>query len=103
MTLPLWLRSLARTRSLSAAVVVMLAVGVAALSTTFGVVNAALFRQPPFTDAGRIAMLFLMRNPMGEPPRRERWSFQRLSMLHESQRSFERTRQLLSNDTDPRR
>lgn len=82
-------RSLARARALSFGVVLTLALGVAALTTTFGVVNAALFRQPPFHDAGRIALLFLQRNPEGEPSRRERWSFARFHLLRQLQRSFE--------------
>jgi putative ABC transport system permease protein len=89
MPIPATLRSLARARALSITVAVTLALGVAALTTTFGVVNAALFRQPPFDDAGRLAMLYLQRNPEGEPPRLERWSFARFQLLRESQRSFE--------------
>jgi putative ABC transport system permease protein len=83
------IRSLARRRSLSLAVVLTLALGVAALTTTFGVVDAALWRQPPFHDAGRVAMLYLQRNPEGESPRQERWSFARFQLLSQSQRSFE--------------
>ncbi|MEX2153671.1 MAG: ABC transporter permease, partial [Gemmatimonadaceae bacterium] len=89
MPLSATLRSLARARALSIAVVLTLAIGVAALATTFGVVNAALFREPPFHDAGRLAMLYLQRNPDGEPPRRERWSFARFQLLRQSQQSFE--------------
>ena len=37
-----------------------------ALTVTFGIVNAALFREPPFHDAKRLAMLYLVRNPIGE-------------------------------------
>jgi hypothetical protein len=77
-------RSLARAPALSIGVVVTLALGVAALSTAFGVVNAALWRQPPFPDADRIAMLYLRRNPEGEPSRLERWSFARFQLLRES-------------------
>ncbi len=100
-------RSLARARALSIGVVVTLALGVAALSTAFGVVNAALWRQPPFPDAGRIAMLYLRRNPEGEPPQQERWSFARFQLLRESQRSFEQVASYspatltLSGDADP--
>ncbi len=83
------LRLLGRARALSGAVVLTLALGVAALTITFGVVNAALLRQPPFHDAGRVVMLYLQRNPEGEPPRRERWSFARFELLRASQRSFE--------------
>jgi predicted permease len=82
-------RSLARTPRLSLAVVLTIALGVAALTTTFGIVNAALFRQPPFPEASRLAMLYLERNPRNQPPRRERWSFARFQLLSTRQRSFE--------------
>jgi len=67
----------------------MLAVGVGALTATFGVVNAALFRQPPFERAERIVLLYLERHPLGEPPRRDRWSFARFELMRRWQRSFE--------------
>lgn len=89
MPLATTLRSLVRAPALSTAVVLTLALGVAVLATTFGVINAALLRQPPFPDAGRLALLYLQRNPEGEPPRRERWSFARFELMRESQRSFE--------------
>ena len=83
------LRSLVNTRALSITVALTLALGVGALIITFGVVNAALWRQPPFPDAERLTMLFLQRNPEGESPRRERWSFVRYSMLAEQQDVFD--------------
>ncbi len=89
MTFSTTLRSIARARGLSITVMLTVAFGIAALTITFGVVNAALFRLPPFADAGRVTMLFLERNPFGEPPRRERWSFARYQMLAESQQLFE--------------
>jgi putative ABC transport system permease protein len=84
------LRSLTRGRWLTLAVVATIALGVAALTTTFGIVHAALFREPPFHDAERVAVLFLDRRPEGEAPRQERWSFPRFQLLQQSQRSFER-------------
>ncbi|HET9515082.1 MAG TPA: ABC transporter permease [Gemmatimonadales bacterium] len=89
MALSSTLRSLFRTPRLSAAVVLTLALGVAAFTTAFGIVDAALFRQPPFPDATRVTLLFLERNPAHEPPRRERWSFARYRLLAEQQQSFE--------------
>lgn len=83
------LRTLARAPRLSLAVVGTLALGVAALTATFGIVNAALFRQPPFPHASRLAMLYLERNPRNEPARRERWSFSRYTLLGARQQSFE--------------
>src|SRR4051794_9358545 len=87
--LSLTFRSIRRERALSIASALMLALGVAALTTAFGLVNAALFRQPPFERADRLSLLFLERNPRGEGPSRERWSFARLEMLGASQHSFE--------------
>jgi putative ABC transport system permease protein len=89
MRLPQALRSVARDRGLSAGVILTIATGVAIFATTFGVVNAALFRPPPFPEAGRIAMLYLDRNPRGEAPRRERWSFARFEMLRATQTTFD--------------
>jgi len=83
------IRSLIRARSLSVTIIITVALGIAALTTTFGVVNAALFRQPPFDEADRVVMLFIQRNPQGEAPRRERWSFGRFELLARSQQSFE--------------
>ena len=77
------------SRGLALAVVITLAVGVATFTTAFGVMHAALFRQPPFADASRLAMLHLERNERGEAPRQERWSFARFELLREQQNSFE--------------
>lgn len=89
MTLPTTLRSLARTPGLALAISLTLALGTGALTTTFAVVNAALWRQPPFPNADRLAMLYLQRNEQGEPPRQERWSFARYQLLARSQDVFE--------------
>ncbi|MBI2403295.1 MAG: ABC transporter permease [Gemmatimonadetes bacterium] len=83
------LRSLTRVRGIALAVVITLALGIGALTTAFGIVNAALFRQPPFEDARRLAMVYIVRNPAGGPTRRERWSFARIQVLREQQQSFE--------------
>lgn len=83
-------RSLLRSPALACGIALTLAVGVAALTATFGIVNAALFREPPFKDADRIAALYIVRNPIGEAPnQRQRWSYGRYTMLRENQRSFE--------------
>src|SRR5215217_4682072 len=83
------LRSLTRPTGLALAVVITIALGVAALTTTFAIVYAAVFRQPPFPDAARLVMIQLQRNPQGEPPRQERWSFARSQLLGQAQQSFE--------------
>ena len=82
-------RSLTRARGLGLGVVLTLALGVAALTTTFAVANAALFRQPPFPEADRLLMLNIQRHPQGEPEHLERWSFARFQLLRQSQKSFE--------------
>lgn len=89
MTAQAHLRSLARSPALVLTVVLTLALGTGALATTFSVVNGALWRQPPFPNAERLAMLYLERNPRGEAPRRERWSFARYELLAQSQEVFE--------------
>jgi predicted permease len=76
-------------RALSLAVVVTIALGAGALIATFAIVNAALFREPPFADANRLTMLYTVRRPQTEPVREERWSFSRIQLLQQSQRSFE--------------
>jgi putative ABC transport system permease protein len=76
-------------RWLAFAVAATLALGVALLTTTFAIVDAALLRQPPFPDADRLALLYLERNPAGEAPRQERWSFPRFERLRQTQKSFE--------------
>jgi hypothetical protein len=83
------LRFLLRSPALTLGVTATLALGVGALTVTFAVVDAALFREPPFQDAGRITMLYLVRSPAGEPVHNERWSFPRYRLLHDSQQSFE--------------
>ena len=77
-----------RSRLLSLTVVLTLGLGVGALIIAFGVVNAALFRQPPFPAANDVALLFIQRNPQGEQPRRERWSFARFELIAQQQKSF---------------
>jgi putative ABC transport system permease protein len=81
--------SLTHGRGLAAAVIVTLACGAAILTAAFAIVNAALLRQPPFVEADRLAILYLQRNPAGEPPRQERWSFPRFERLRQTQTSFE--------------
>jgi predicted permease len=83
------IRSFLRSPRFALAVALPVALGVAVLTTSFGMVNAALFRQPPFPQADRIALLFLERNPAFEQPYRERWSWPRYRLLRGRQQSFE--------------
>jgi hypothetical protein len=62
-------RALSRARGLSLAVILTFAAGMGLLTTTFSLLNGALWRLPPFPDAGRIALLYLERAPQGEAPR----------------------------------
>jgi predicted permease len=90
MVSPLTFRSLLRSPAFLFGIAATLAVGVGALTVTFGIVSAAVLRQPPFEGADRLATLYIVRNEIGEPPqRRERWSYPRYELLRESQRSFE--------------
>lgn len=89
MNVPPLLRSLAHARASTLSVALTLALGTCALTMTFAAMNAALLREPPFPEAGRVAMLYLERNPQGESPRRERWSFPRFERLRQQQKSFE--------------
>lgn len=77
----LFLRSLRRAPGVPTTVVGTLAIGVGALVTAFALVDAALWRPPPFGEAGRIVMLYTTRASRGEPPRRERWSYPRIELL----------------------
>ncbi|HEV8446831.1 MAG TPA: ADOP family duplicated permease [Gemmatimonadaceae bacterium] len=83
-------RSLRRTPVVTAAAVVSIGLGAAAATTVFSVVDAALFRPPPFERASDLAVLFMTRARSGEWARNERWSWPRFRALAAAQRSFER-------------
>ena len=82
-------RSLARAPGLSMAVIAMLATGTAALTTTFALADAALFRQPPFENAGEIALLNMTRTNRDGATRTEGFSWPRARLLSERATSFE--------------
>ena len=88
MPFDLHLRSLARARGLVAAVVLTLALGLGALTLTYAVVDATAIRQPPFAQAERLTMLYVVRQPPASAPYRERWSYPRTRMLARSTTSF---------------
>jgi predicted permease len=67
----------------------MLALGIGALTVTFGLADAALLRQPPFPGADRLAMLYITRTGATEGQRRERWSYPRVQLLARTATSFE--------------
>lgn len=107
MTSPAVLRSLARSRALSLAVVGTLALGIGALGTTLSLLDAALWRQPPFPDAERLAILYLTRATATAPEYRLRWSYPEITTLRElsgdflSVANFSRTLLTLTGLGDP--
>src|SRR5512132_3022162 len=107
MTPPAAIRSLARTRGLSLAVIGTLALGIGALGTTFSLVDAALWRQPPFPHAERLAILYLTRATSTAPEYRMRWSYPEITTLRGlsgdflSVANFSRTLLTLTGVGDP--
>jgi predicted permease len=101
-------RSLLRTPVLTFAAILSIGLGIAATTAVFSIVNAALFRLPPFERADRLIMLYSERHAPNSPPARERWSWQRSRMLRERAGSFEQIATfspsvlaLTSGETDP--
>ncbi|MEP6491501.1 MAG: ABC transporter permease [bacterium] len=82
-------RSLRRTPVLTAAAVLSIAIGIAATTSVFSIVDAALFRPPPFDHPDQLAALFVTRQTPNRPIERERWSWTRYRLLGELSASFE--------------
>lgn len=82
-------RSLRRTPVVSAAAVLSIAVGIAATTSVFSIVDAALFRPPPLDHPEQLAALFITRQPPNKPPERERWSWKRYQRLARLSTSFD--------------
>lgn len=82
-------RSLRRTPVVTAAAVLSIALGIAATTAVFGVVDAALFRPPPIDHAEELVALYLTRQVPGAPVERERWSWPRARLLRQLATSFE--------------
>jgi predicted permease len=74
---------------LNLSVILTLALGVGALTVTFAHVYSTLLREPPFADSSELAILQIERQPIGDAPYRERWSFARFELLRASQTRFE--------------
>ena len=82
-------RSLLRTPVLTAAAILSIGLGVAATTSVFGIVDAALFRAPPFAAANRLMMLYVSRREPATSPANERWSWPRARALSERATSFD--------------
>ncbi|MGV3707306.1 MAG: ABC transporter permease [Gemmatimonas sp.] len=91
--LPMNLRTIlvstSRTRLTSAAVIAFVAVGTAALTTAFGLADAALWRPPPLEDIERVVMLLSTHKTPNAPERTSRWSYARVQELRRQTTDFE--------------
>ncbi len=82
-------RSLRRTPTFTVVAVGTLGFGIAAAATVFSLVDAALFRPPPFAGADRLMVLNFTQQPPTGGMWRMRWSWPRLRLLMDEARSFE--------------
>src|SRR5512141_427652 len=83
-------RSLRRTPVVTIVAVLSIAIGVAAATAVFSVVDAALFRPPPLDEPDRLAILLITRQEPNAPVTMQRWSWPRSRLLRARARSFER-------------
>src|SRR4029077_1109252 len=87
--LRLAVRTLGRMRGTTALAVVTLALGIAAATTTFSAVYAALFRPIPFADPGRVLFLHTTRHTARDGMVLMRWSPAKPDAVRQQARSFE--------------
>jgi putative ABC transport system permease protein len=83
-------RSLRRTPVVTLVAVLSIALGIAATTSVFSVIDAALFRPPPLKDAERLAILLNTEDRPGAPTSFARWSWPNSRIVRERARSFER-------------
>ena len=83
-------RTLRRSPIVTTAAIFSIGLGAAAATSVFSIVDAALFRPPPFERAADLAILFMTRARPAESPVKERWSWPRFRALAATQHSFER-------------
>src|SRR5262245_12114352 len=83
------IRALARMRGVAVVAVMTLALGIAATTTMFSAVHAALFRPPPFADPDRLVLLFTTRTTPREGFVQSRWSRPLIDTLTASVTSYE--------------
>ena len=74
-------RTLVRAPIFSGAAIASIALGIAATTAVFAVVDAALLRPPPFERADRLGVALITRQRPNEAVRRERWSWIRAQLL----------------------
>ena len=82
-------RSLLRAKSLAAACIVSLALGLSASTVLFSVVDAALIKPPPFPEPDRLAIIAATYTTPQDGERPVRWSWPRYQLLRSSVRSME--------------
>src|SRR5204863_773082 len=68
------------------AVVTTVALATTACTAVCAIVDAALFRPPPFNDARRLAVLYSTRQNQRGGLERQRWSFRRFQLLRRAVR-----------------
>ena len=71
---------------LGVAVVSTVALATAACTIVASLVDAGLFRQPPFHEADRLAVVYVTRESPTEGVTRLRWSFRRFQLLRAATR-----------------
>ena len=81
-------RTVSRAPVLAVTVIATLGVGIAATTTMFSVVYAALIRSVPFDEPGRLVMLNVVRTTPRDGRQRVRWSFPETERLHQTLSSF---------------
>ncbi|MGQ0650056.1 MAG: ABC transporter permease [Gemmatimonadaceae bacterium] len=82
------MRWLSRAPGLVLAVIATLAVSIGALTTAFGMVHAAILRQPPFLRPDELTIVYTTHTARGEGPHNERWSYARALRLRELAGAF---------------
>jgi predicted permease len=88
-TLKYAIRGFVRMRMTGVSAVAALALGIGAATTMASVAYAALYRQLPFPDAGRLAILYNTRLTPRDGLVRFRWSIPHIAELRKSATSFE--------------
>ena len=85
---PTYVRAIARLlrTPLGIAVVATVALATAACTIVAALVDAALYRQPPFHEADRLAILYITKLSPEGGLTRQRWSFRRFQLLRDAAR-----------------